>query len=107
MLSVHHGTRNQIMLELLGLAHREFPIIPNKSQRSIHAWWVATLQSHLASGGKEKPTYQVDYSLCTYKYVDDRRKGEIHARARLPRLAGRGMEWHGVAIGMGARCVRE
>jgi hypothetical protein len=31
-----------IMLELLDLAHREFQIIPNKSQRHIHAWWVAT-----------------------------------------------------------------
>jgi hypothetical protein len=30
-------------LELLGLAHIEFQIIPNKSQRHIHAWWEATL----------------------------------------------------------------
>jgi hypothetical protein len=28
------------MLELLGLSHREFPIISNKFQRLIHAWWV-------------------------------------------------------------------
>jgi hypothetical protein len=32
-----------VMLEILGLAHREFPIIHNKSQRRIHPWWVATL----------------------------------------------------------------
>jgi hypothetical protein len=31
------------LLELLGLAHRKFLIIPNKSQRLIHAWWVVTL----------------------------------------------------------------
>jgi hypothetical protein len=30
-------------LELLGLAHKNFQIIPNKSQRHIHVWWVATL----------------------------------------------------------------
>jgi hypothetical protein len=27
-----------VMLEILGLAHREFPIIHNKSQRLIHSW---------------------------------------------------------------------
>jgi hypothetical protein len=46
-----------LVLELLGIAHGEFPIIPNKSQRPIHAWWVATLYSHLASGGGGKPTH--------------------------------------------------
>jgi hypothetical protein len=30
-------------LELFGLVHREFSIIPNKSQRSIHAWSMETL----------------------------------------------------------------
>jgi hypothetical protein len=25
------------------LAHMEFQIIPNKSQRHIHTWWEATL----------------------------------------------------------------
>jgi hypothetical protein len=30
------------LLELLGQAHREFPIMPNKYQRPIHAWWVVT-----------------------------------------------------------------
>jgi hypothetical protein len=33
----------QFLLELLGLAHRKFSIISNKSQRPIHAWWVVTL----------------------------------------------------------------
>jgi hypothetical protein len=31
------------LLELLCLAHKNFQIIPNKSQRSIHAWWMTTL----------------------------------------------------------------
>jgi hypothetical protein len=31
------------LLELLGLAHMEFKIFPNKSQMPIHAWWEATL----------------------------------------------------------------
>jgi hypothetical protein len=31
------------IVEIIGPAHREFPIIPNKSQTLIHTWWVGTL----------------------------------------------------------------
>jgi hypothetical protein len=37
-----------------------------------------------------EPTYKVGCSLCTYKCVEERRKGQTHARARSPRLTGRG-----------------
>ena len=61
-------------------------------------------------------------SLYTCKSVEERRKGETHARARSPRLAGpgragrggagRGVAWRGVArrgeaMGAGARRARE
>jgi hypothetical protein len=36
-------SRKDSLLELLGLAQKKFSIISNKSQRLIHAWWVATL----------------------------------------------------------------
>jgi hypothetical protein len=62
----------------------------------IHAWWVATLYSHLASGGRGKPTYKVDCSLCTYKCVDERRKGETHVHACSPHLARPSGAWRGV-----------
>jgi hypothetical protein len=44
-----------------------------------------------------KPTYKVCCSLCTCKCVKERRKGQTHARARSPHLAGRG----GVGAGRG------
>jgi hypothetical protein len=37
------GTDTVQVLELLNQAHRKFLIIPIKSQKPIHAWWVATL----------------------------------------------------------------
>jgi hypothetical protein len=42
-LSLFLSLQMKVLLELLGLAHRELPIIPNKSQMLIHTWWVATL----------------------------------------------------------------
>jgi hypothetical protein len=52
-------------------------------------------KSHLASGDGGNPTYKVSCSLCTCKCVEERRKGETHARARLPRLASPGQAWRG------------
>jgi hypothetical protein len=34
----------------------KFQIIPNKFQRLIHAWWKATLESHITNGDDEKLT---------------------------------------------------
>jgi hypothetical protein len=50
----------------------------------------------------QKPTYKVGYSLCTCKCSEERRKGEIHVRARSPHRAGCGMAWRGEAMGAGA-----
>jgi hypothetical protein len=30
-------------VRIIGLTHREFSIIPNKSQRLIQPWWMTTL----------------------------------------------------------------
>jgi hypothetical protein len=46
--------------------------------------------SHIASGGGGKPIYKVCYSLCTCKCVRERRKGGIHALARLASPGGMG-----------------
>jgi hypothetical protein len=43
-----------------------------------------------------KPTYNVGYSLCTCKYVEERRKGVTHARMHSlasPRLTGHSVAW--------------
>jgi hypothetical protein len=54
--SRHASGAPGLMLELLGLSHMKFQIIPNKSQRFIYVWWNATFYSHIASEGGIKST---------------------------------------------------
>jgi hypothetical protein len=63
---------------ILGFVYREFLIIFKVS--FIYSGW-QFFMFHFASRGGEKPTYKVSCYLCTYKSMDEKRKGETHVRS--------------------------